>query len=109
MRPRATPATFVALPTLDQLRQFVRQRLCEQDHLDPLGTPLLEGPIRRNGTMCGRFFEIQGPRLLRSHAIWASDEHRILFYDCAGMRVAEVRLTESPDAADQIPLSAQPC
>jgi hypothetical protein len=43
------------------------------------------------------FFQVQGPRLLRTHAIWAGDENRILFYDSTGLRFAETRLSEAPD------------
>jgi hypothetical protein len=34
---------------------------------------------------------------LRTYAVWASEENRILFYDCTGMRFTETRLSEAPD------------
>lgn len=88
---------MVALPTLDDLRRFVHQALCEHDHLDPGQTPLHQGPITRRGRACGLLFQIDGPRLVKSYAVWAGDEHRLLLYDSTGQRFAEVRLSEAPD------------
>lgn len=87
----------VALPTLDQLRQYVHRALCERDHLDPVQTPLFHAVIRRSGRPCGLFFQVQGPRLLKTYALWAGEEDRILFYDSTGCRFAETRLSEGPD------------
>src|SRR5437870_1836062 len=89
--------TVVALSRPDELRQFVRATLCDHDRLDPNAAPFYEGPVKRNGRLCGLYFEVQGPRLLRAHAIWIAEEHRILFYDSTGIRFAEVRLSEAPD------------
>jgi hypothetical protein len=44
----------------------------------------------------GLFFQAQGPRLLKSYAVWAGDEDRILFYNSSGERFAETRLSEAP-------------
>src|SRR5215472_4795372 len=87
----------VALPTLDDLRGYVRRTLCAHDRLDPAHTPLHQGLIKRAGKPCGLFFQLQGPRLLRTYAVWAGEEDRILFYDCSGLRFAETRLSEAPD------------
>jgi hypothetical protein len=89
----------VALPTLEALQAFVHQQLCARDHLDPAQTPLLRGVIKRLGGPCGLLFQVEGPRLLKSYALWAGEENRILFYDSAGLRYAEVRLSEAPDPA----------
>ena len=51
----------------------------------------------RRGKPCGLFFEVAGPRLLRTYAVWAGEENRILFYDTSGLRFGEVRLSEAPD------------
>jgi len=87
----------LSLPKPDELRHFVRDRLCEHDRLDPNTVPFFEGLLKRGGRVCGLYFEVQGPRLMRCHAIWAGEEHRILFYDSTGARFAEVRLSEAPD------------
>jgi len=89
----------VPLPTLDQLRQFVRERLCEVDRLDPSQTHLRQAIVRRGGRPCGLFFQLQGQQLLRTYAVWAGDEHRILFYDSKGERYDDLRLSDAPDPA----------
>ena len=89
-----------ALPSLDALRAHVLTTLCNRYALDPRQTPLYQGVLRRRGKPCGLLFEVAGPRLLRARAVWAGDENRILFYDSAGERLAEVRLSEAPDPLD---------
>jgi len=56
-----------------------------------------EALILRRDRPCGLFFQVEGPRLLRNYAVWAGEEHRILFYNSCGERVAETRLAEAPD------------
>jgi len=88
---------FISLPTLEKLRAHVLQTLCAHDRLDPEQTPLYQAIIRRSGKPCGLFFQVQGPRMLKTHAVWAGQENRILFYDSTGLRFAESRLCEAPD------------
>ena len=85
------------LPTFESLAQHVHTFLCSRDRLDPRQTPLYQTLIVRAGKPCGLFFQVQGPRLLRTYAIWAGEEDRILFYDSTGCRFAEMRLSEGPD------------
>ncbi len=87
----------LCLPTLDELRHHVHQRLCNHDRFDTGQTSLQETLVRRAGKPCGLFFQVQGPRLLRTYAIWAGKEHRVLFYDSGGQRFAETKLSEAPD------------
>jgi len=87
----------VSLPALDDLRRHVHLTLCQHDNLDVGQAPLHEVAITRSGRPCGLFFQVNGPRLLRTYAVWAGDEDRILFYDCSGERFAETRLSEGPD------------
>jgi hypothetical protein len=89
--------TVAALSSLEDLRKHVLQTLCTHDNLDPKVTPLLEGAMTRSGRVCGLFFQAQGPRHLRTYALWASEEHRILFYDSTGMRFGETKLSDAPD------------
>jgi len=89
--------TVVALPSRAQLRRFVRQVLCERDRLELESTPFFESLIWRSGKTCGLYYEIQGPRLLRAFAVWAGEEHRILFYDSIGQRFDEIHLSDEPD------------
>jgi hypothetical protein len=89
--------TVASLPTVDELRRHVLQILCSRDQLDPSQTPLHEGLITRRGKTCGLFFEVQGPRLLKTYAVWAGEENRILYYDSTGARFAETQLSDAPD------------
>jgi hypothetical protein len=89
--------TYVALPTLDKLRRHVLHTLCAHDQLDPSQTPLHQSLIVRAGKPCGLWFQVQGPRMLKTYAVWAGQEDRILFYDSTGLRFAETRLSEGPD------------
>jgi hypothetical protein len=93
-------ATTAALPTLEELRRHVREVLCCHDQLDPGQTPLREAVIARAGRPCGLFFQVQGPRRVWTHAVWAGDEDRVLFYDSVGRRFAQTRLSERPDPRD---------
>jgi hypothetical protein len=89
--------TVASLPTFDDLRRHIRETLCAHDHLDPTNTPLHQSLIMRKGKPCGLFFQVQGPRMLKTYAVWAGEENRILFYDSTGMRFAETRLSDAPD------------
>lgn len=86
-----------SLPTFDDLRRHVRETLCTHDNLDPHHTPLHQALIKRSGRPCGLFFQVQGPRMLKTYAVWAGEENRILFYDSTGARFAETRLCDAPD------------
>jgi hypothetical protein len=90
----------VAAGSLDELERLVQRILCEQDRLDPNQAPIRRSPLRRAGRLCGFFFIVHGPRRLRCQAIWASDEHRILCYDSAGVRFAELKLCEAPELGE---------
>jgi hypothetical protein len=85
------------LPTIEELRHHVLSTLCSHDRLDPRQTPLHQAVIVRQGKPCGIFFQVQGPRLLKTYAVWAGDENRILFYDCSGARFAVTCLEKGPD------------
>lgn len=87
----------LCLPTMEDLRRHVHLLLCDKDKLDPNQSPLRCSVIVRRGKPCGLFFQVDGPRLLKNYAVWAGDENRILFYDAAGERYGEVRLSEAPD------------
>jgi hypothetical protein len=89
--------TVAGLPTVEALRGHVLDTLCARDRLDPAQTPLHQSLITRAGRTCGMFFQVQGPRQVKTYAVWAGEENRILFYDSTGVRFAETRLSESPD------------
>jgi hypothetical protein len=89
-----------ALPTLDALSDYVRVTLCERDRLDPVQTPFFRTPVIRGGRPWGYLFHVEGPRLLKSSAVWAADSDAIVFYDSTGQKVNEVRLTDAPSLPD---------
>jgi hypothetical protein len=91
-------ARTACLPTLDELLRHVLEVLRGHDQLDPGQTPLYQAVLSRSGRPCGLFFQVQGPRRVRTYAVWAGDEDRVLFYDSAGQRFAQTRLSEGPDA-----------
>jgi hypothetical protein len=41
--------------------------------------------------------QVRGPKNQLCHAIWAEAENRLLLYNTAGVRFAEIRLSEAPD------------
>lgn len=89
--------TVLNATTMNELCEKVKQILCDKDNLDPEQTPFTHSTIMKRGAPCGMFFQVHGPRLLKNYAVWASDEDRILFYDCNGERFADLQLSEAPD------------
>jgi hypothetical protein len=87
----------VCLPSFEAVRDHVLNTLCAHDQLDPNQTPLRQSVIMRSGRPCGLFFSSQGPRMVKSYAVWAGEEDRILFYDSNGTRFAVTRLIDGPD------------
>jgi hypothetical protein len=87
----------VSLPTLDELKAHVHEVLCKRNSLDQGQAPLKHFVMKRKNKPCGLFFEIAGPRLMRTYAVWAGEENRILFYENSGERYAETRLSDAPD------------
>jgi hypothetical protein len=90
-------AITASLPSLDELRRHVLERLCARDRLDPEQTPLYQAAVTRSGRPCGLFLRVDGPRQVKTYAVWAAPEGRILFYDSGGERFAETRLEKAPD------------
>jgi hypothetical protein len=90
------------LTTLQQLREHVSKVLAEHDQLDPEQAPLRQSILRRRGRPCGLFFQLQGPRHVRTYAVWAGEENRVLFYDSLGRRFAQTTLSEGPDPRELV-------
>jgi hypothetical protein len=93
-------AAVVSCPTFEDITASVRSTLCGRDNLDPEQTPLFRTPLLIAGVPCGVVFHIEGPRQLRTSAIWAAASDRIIFYDSTGARFHEVKLSESPSLAE---------
>lgn len=86
----------VAFSAVEDLAAYVHQVLCDKDALDPQQAPLFRTPLKKAGRVCGVVFHVEGPRLLRTSAVWSADADRIIFYDSTGTRFLDVRLSESP-------------
>ncbi len=92
--------TTATIPTLDALRQYVHAQLCAKESLLEDQFQTHEDSLMKRGQVCGRQFQLHGPRSIRLGAIWASDQNLIYFYDTQGERYLKVRLTASiADAA----------
>ncbi|HVL16232.1 MAG TPA: hypothetical protein VM529_26910 [Gemmata sp.] len=89
----------VACAAVEDVAAYVHKVLCEKDALDPNQTPLFRTPLRKAGRLCGVVFHVEGPRLLRTSAVWSADDDRVIFYDSCGVRFHEARLSESPPPA----------
>lgn len=92
--------TVAAFSAVEELAGYVHSALCDKDALDPTQAPLFRTPLRRGGRACGLVFHVEGPRLLRTSAVWSADDARIIFYDSSGLRFLEVALSESPVLKD---------
>ncbi|MBX9584491.1 MAG: hypothetical protein K2X87_29675 [Gemmataceae bacterium] len=98
----------VALPSAGELAGYVHRALCDRDGLDPAQAPLFRTPLVKGGRACGVIFHVEGPRRLRASAVWAADAGRVIFYDSAGTRFREARLSESPDITEFRARDAEP-
>lgn len=90
-------SAVAAFHTVEELAAYVHRVLCEKDSLEPKQTPLFRTPLRKRGRECGLVFHVEGPRLLRTSAVWSADADRIIFYDSTGTRFHQVELSEGPE------------
>ena len=86
----------VACAAVEELAAYVHQVLCDKDALDPAQAPLFRTPLKKGERACGLVFHVEGPRLLRTSAVWSADDDRVIFYDSTGQRFQEVKLSECP-------------
>ena len=91
------PPVVFSSTSLTELDRFMAQTLCSHEQLDLLQVQICRTFMRQGTQIIGLSMRVEGPRLMRSHAIWAERENRILFYDSAGNRFAIVKLPESPE------------
>ena len=84
------------IETLNELRNFVNQTICNSEQLELGIFPMSERILTRRGEPCGIYFCIHGPRAVKFTAIWETDRNTILFYRSNGERFLKTRLTEAP-------------
>lgn len=73
---------------IDQVREFVREELCERNQLERHAFEMTEKLVVKQGRPCGLFFCIHGPRSIRLTAVWDLARGAVFFYDSLGRRAA---------------------
>jgi hypothetical protein len=84
------------IETLEQLREFVNEVLCEHHQLELNAFPLTERILVRGERPCGVYFCLHGPRQVKFSAIWETENNTVLFYGSSGERFQKVQLVEAP-------------
>lgn len=90
---------FTSLPviqTLDELRDYVNNTLCQHNQLEPGAFPLTERILVRADRPCGIYFCLHGPRAVKFSAIWETERNTVLFYGATGERFHKIQLVEAP-------------
>lgn len=98
------PDTVEEIRSLNDLRNFIHQTLCEKENLLEDQFEMTEMQLFRRGRDCGLQFSLHGPRSVRLGAIWAADQNIIYFYDTRGNRYLKLRLRHRllPETADAV-------
>lgn len=92
--------TSAVIATLDQLRKYVKDILCQHCQLEIDAFSLSERILIRSQRPCGIFFSLLGPRGLQLSAIWETDRNTLLFYGSSGERFHKIQLVEAPQLAE---------
>ena len=74
------------LPNLSSIRDVVLEELCRMHQLLPNAFPMTEECLVRQGSPCGVFYCLHGPRSVRLTAVLDFASARVLFYDSTGQR-----------------------
>ena len=82
--------------SITDLRDYVQERLCDQNELEVGAFQLTERILEKSGRPCGVFFCLHGPRSVKLTAIWETSSNTILFYGSTGERVGRIRLARAP-------------
>jgi hypothetical protein len=88
--------------TLDELRQFIHQTLCEKENLLAEQFTMTEVQLTSGSGPCGIQFCLRGPRNVRLGAIWAADQNMVYLYDARGTRFAKLRLKNGLALQEQV-------
>ena len=85
--------------SLDDLREYVTETICEQNQLLHDAFPLTQRALLLGGRPCGIYFCLHGPRAVKFTAIWETERNQVLFYGANGERVAVTQLNCAPQLA----------
>lgn len=88
------------LETLEDLRDYVNEILCDHEQLEIGAFEMTERILTRGGRPCGIYFCIHGPRQVRFSAIWETDHNAILFYGSTGERFLKTQLAAGPQLSN---------
>lgn len=78
--------------SLDDLREYVNETLCEHFQLQLDAFQMTERILRRGARPCGIHFCLHGPRSVKFTAIWETDRNQVLFYNPSGERFLKTQL-----------------
>ena len=84
------------LQTLDDLREYVNETLCQCDQLERGIFQMTERILVKGGAACGMYFCLHGPRAVKFTAIWDVRTSSLLFYGATGERFQKIDLIEAP-------------
>ena len=90
------------IATLEDLRTFVQRTICDRQQLLEGTVQVSEKVLLRQGKPCGMQFSLNGPRAVQFSAIWETDRHTILFYDCNGVRFHRCELTTTAALQEEL-------
>ena len=79
---------------LNDLRNYIYEKLCEQNDLEFGVFELTERYLVRGGAPCGMYFCLHGPRSVKLTAIWETDNNTIRFYGSTGERLHKTQLSQ---------------
>jgi len=94
---RPMPPVVFSTQSILELEQFISRTVCEQERLDQQQTAVKRSLLRRDQRLVGIVFRVDSWHRRHGHALWIEPESRILFYNSAGTRFAEVKLLEAPE------------
>ncbi|NIP85126.1 MAG: hypothetical protein GTO03_06025 [Planctomycetales bacterium] len=95
-------ATCNQLQSLDNLRQYVNEIICNHEQLEIGIFQMTERILIRGEQPCGIYFCVHGPRQVKITAIWETDSNTILFYGASGERFFRTKLTEAPQLIEMV-------
>jgi hypothetical protein len=84
------------IQSLDDLRRYVNETLCEFDNLEVGAFRMTERILLRGGKPCGLYFCLHGPRAVKFSAIWETQGNMVLFYGSSGERFQKTQLVAAP-------------
>lgn len=86
------------LDSFSAVRDAVYERLCDREQLEPGVFPMTFREVHRQGTACGVYFRLHGPRSVTLTAVWDYQGQVLRFYGTDGARFAKMSIAASPGA-----------